>query len=156
MNLPRRALAVLALTCAASAAPVEYNRDVRPILSDKCFACHGFDEKAREAKLRLDVAESAYAERDGTIPIKPGDLAKSEAWLRIVSDDAEEVMPPPKSHKKLKPAEKEIIKRWIEEGAKYAGHWSFIPPTKPEVSGANGDGAIDALIHRRLENAGLK
>src|SRR4051812_49111786 len=103
-----------------AAAPVDFNREVRPILSDNCFSCHGPDEKAREAKLRLDQPEAAYAEREGIIPIKPGDLAKSDAWQRIISTDRDEMMPPPKSHKKLTAAQKAIIQRWIEQGAKYA------------------------------------
>jgi hypothetical protein len=147
---------VLLISHAARAAEIDYNRDVRPILSDKCFACHGFDEKAREAKLRLDVADSAYAERDGLTPIKPGNLEQSDAWVRIISDDRDEVMPPPKSHKKLTAAEKETIKQWIVQGAKYAGHWSFIAPKKPEVPQAGGAAPVDAFIRRRLENEGLK
>ncbi len=155
--LPMRSLLLFAFAATSLAAPVDYNRDVRPILSDNCFSCHGFDEKAREAKLRLDVPDSAYAERDGTIAIKPGDLKTSEAWLRIVSDDKDEVMPPPKSHKKLKPAEKETIKQWIEQGAKYAGHWSFIPPTKPEVPVLGGaPSPIDVFIRLRLTNEALQ
>src|SRR5258705_6128953 len=74
-----------------------FNRDIRPILSDKCFACHGFDAKHREAELRLDLPEGAYREKDGTIPIKPADLARSEVWTRINSTDSDEVMPPPQS-----------------------------------------------------------
>ena len=89
------------LTPSCAAADLDYNRDIRPILSENCFACHGFDEKARKGKLRLDVAESAYAERNGLIRIKPGDPANSEVWLRISSKDEEEVMPPPDAHSKL-------------------------------------------------------
>ncbi|MDQ3623935.1 MAG: DUF1549 domain-containing protein, partial [Verrucomicrobiota bacterium] len=139
-----------------AAATLDYNRDIRPLLSENCFACHGFDEKAREAKLRLDVAEAAYADYDGTTPLTPGDLAKSEVWLRINSEDPDEIMPPPKSHKKLTAADKETIKRWIEQGAKYAGHWSFIPPTKPEVPSIKGASPIDAFVRQRLEQQGLK
>src|SRR5687768_11363185 len=73
-----------------------FNRDIRPILSDKCFACHGNDPKQREADRRLDSADGAYANNDGVIAIKPGDLSKSEAWTRIISDDEDEMMPPPK------------------------------------------------------------
>jgi hypothetical protein len=91
----------LAAPALLQAAPLEYNRDIRPVLSEHCFSCHGFDEKARKANLRLDVADEAYAERDGVIALKPGDLTQSEAWKRIISEDAEELMPPPKSQLKL-------------------------------------------------------
>src|SRR3954465_12214029 len=90
----------------AAEKPLDFNRDVRPILSEHCFACHGFDAKARKANLRLDPAESALAERGGGVAIKPHDLKGSEAWTRITSDDPEEVMPPPKAPHPLKPAEK--------------------------------------------------
>src|SRR5262245_46626218 len=82
----------------AAVEKVGFNKDIRPILADKCFACHGFDSKQRKADLRLDLPEGAYRENDGIIPIKPGDLAKSEVWTRITSTDEDEVMPPPKSH----------------------------------------------------------
>ena len=112
---------------AADDASVQFNRDVRPILADNCFACHGFDAKARKAKLRLDVPEGAFAERNGTVPIKPGDLQASEVWARINAERAEEVMPPPNTHKQLTAAQKETIRRWIVQGAPYQKHWSFEP-----------------------------
>src|SRR5215470_2249207 len=90
------ALLILPLAGRASAdAPVQFNRDVRPILADACFACHGFDAKARKARLRLDVPEGAFAARKGTVPIKPGDLLGSAVWARINAESEEEVMPPP-------------------------------------------------------------
>mgnify|MGYP003484130832 CR=1 FL=1 len=85
----------------AESPPLDFNRDVRPILSENCFACHGFDEAAREADLRLDVAESALADRDGVPAIVAGDPDASEAWRRITSDDESEVMPPVDSHREL-------------------------------------------------------
>jgi len=95
----------LALLVASTALAIDgdaYNREIRPILSQHCFACHGFDEKARKAGLRLDRAEFAYATTgDGITPIKPGDLAASEVWRRISSTDADEVMPPPSAHRDL-------------------------------------------------------
>src|SRR5690606_11970862 len=118
---------------------VDYNRDIRPLLSENCFACHGFDEHAREADLRLDVAESAVEDRGGYAAIVPGDWAASEVWLRIASDDESLVMPPADSHKALTDQQKQLIKQWIDEGAPYAAHWSFIPPKKaplPETSDA--------------------
>ena len=87
------------LTC--SAATVEFNRDVRPILSENCFACHGFDAKQRQAELRLDTAEGALADREGKFAIKPGDLAASEVWKRVSSTDPDVMMPPPASRKQL-------------------------------------------------------
>jgi hypothetical protein len=115
---------------AAGDAPVRrisFNRDIRPILSDNCFACHGFDAKHRKAGLRLDVVEGARLPNDdGQVAVKPGDLASSEAWQRIITTDADELMPPPESHKTLKPEQRELIRRWIEEGGEYEIHWSFI------------------------------
>lgn len=148
-------LSLIALPLAVhAAAPLDYNRDIRPILSENCFSCHGFDEKSRKAKLRLDVQDSAYAERDGIISIKPGDLKNSEAWKRIISEDEDELMPPPKSHLKLTGTEKEKLKAWIEQGAKYAGHWSFIAPQRSPVPA--GLHPIDALVRQRLAEEGMK
>jgi hypothetical protein len=159
---------VLLLTAIASSAAfaeerLSFNRDIRPILSENCFACHGFDSKKREADLRLDTAEGAYAAKDGAFPIKPGDLAKSEVWQRIITDDADDLMPPPKSHKKLTAAQKDIIKRWIEQGAAYQNHWAFERPVSSsrfQVSGSRQDGlkpetqkletAIDSFLLERL------
>ena len=95
---------------------IQFNRDVRPILAENCFACHGFDPKHREAKLRLDTFEGATEDRDGARGIVPGDLAKSDIWQRIISEDKDEIMPPPKSHKPpLTPKQREIIKAWITQ-----------------------------------------
>src|SRR5579885_1427549 len=94
---------------AAAEVPVQFNRDVRPILSDACFACHGFDAKARKAQLRLDTPEGAFAKRKGVTPIKPGDPKGSEVWARVTSADADTVMPPPDSNKKLTAAQKETL-----------------------------------------------
>ncbi len=143
---------LLAATVAAAAdavpAKVQFNRDVRPILSDKCFHCHGFDSKKREAGLRLDVREDAI--KDGAIA--PGDLLKSEALVRILSTDPEEHMPPAKSKLgSLTPAEVDIIKRWIAQGAEYEAHWAFIPVQKPADAAS-----IDSIVARGLEERGLK
>jgi len=115
---------------------VQFNRDVRPVLSDKCFACHGFDAKKRKAKLRLDVAEGdlgAFADRENGPAITPGSLDKSQLWARINSKDPDEVMPPGESHKTLSEKEKQTLRRWIEQGAKYQQHWSFEPLRRPDV-----------------------
>ena len=143
---------------AAPAGPVQFNRDVRPILSDQCFACHGFDAKKRKAGLRLDVAEGAYAaNKDGRIAVKPGDLAGSELWKRIQSSDPDEVMPPPSAHKTVDAAQREVLKRWIEQGAKYQRHWSLEAPSRPSVPPVNGvSHPVDRFIRARLAQEGLK
>ncbi|MFO0788546.1 MAG: PSD1 and planctomycete cytochrome C domain-containing protein [Pirellulales bacterium] len=145
----------------AAEKPLDFNRDVRPILSENCFACHGFDEKARKADLRLDDAESALADRDGTPAIVAGHPEKSEAWRRIMSADESEQMPPPDSHRQLKPEQQAVIKRWIEQGAPFAKHWSFIPPVKATVPAAAAEherwprNEIDHFVLERLEAEGL-
>ncbi len=141
---------------ASSDAPVQFNRDVRPILADACFACHGFDAKARKARLRLDVPEGAFAARKGRVPIKPGDLQGSVIWTRINAEDEEEVMPPPHTGKRLTEAQKEIIRRWIVQGAPYQKHWSFESinrPAVPVVAGARTP--IDAFLLDRIRQIGL-
>ena len=112
---------------AKSSAEISFNRDIRPILSNKCFFCHGPSEKSRKAKLRLDVEEEAFKEKDGFAAFVRKSLEDSEAWHRITSDDPDEVMPPPKFKKELTKVEVNKIKQWIEEGAKWEGHWAFIP-----------------------------
>jgi hypothetical protein len=142
---------------ANAATKLDFNRDIRPILSDNCFACHGFDAKKRKADLRLDTAEGAYAVIDGVQAIKPGDVKASSIIERIVSADADEVMPPPESHKKITAKQLETLKLWISQGAEYKQHWAFEKPVKaavPKVSGKIGN-AVDAFIQHRLEAEGL-
>ena len=114
---------------------VDYNLHVKPILSDRCFACHGPDNAKQQAGLRLDTPEGAYAAlaKSGHKAIVPGDLAGSEFFHRIVSTDPDEVMPTPKSNLSLNAEEKAMLLRWIEQGAKYKQHWSLIAPTMPEI-----------------------
>lgn len=112
---------------------IDFGRDIRPILSDKCFFCHGPDEEHRKAKLRLDLKADAFAVKDGIAAFVAGDVEKSEAWHRILSDDEDELMPPPESNKPLSKKEKELIRKWIESGANWTGHWSFIAPEKSEA-----------------------
>ena len=148
---------LLALAWSATAdAKVSFNREIRPILSEQCFSCHGFDAKHRKADLRLDTREGALADNDGVRAIIPGDPAKSELWKRLLSKDTEEVMPPPDAHKP-KLTEKQIatLRRWIEEGAPYEPHWAFTAPTRPVVP-EKGPAAIDAFLDRGLKEAGLK
>ena len=141
---------------------VEFNRDVRPILSDTCFKCHGFDKNARKADLRLDVRAEAIVPRHGDnhqVPIVPGDPNSSEVWKRIITDDADELMPPPGSHLVLTPKQKETIRLWIEQGAEYQPHWAFLPVKKPAVPAPKNAGwvknPIDAFVLARLEQESL-
>jgi Protein of unknown function (DUF1553)/Protein of unknown function (DUF1549)/Concanavalin A-like lectin/glucanases superfamily/Planctomycete cytochrome C len=142
---------------------VDFNFQIRPLLSDRCFKCHGPDEKSRKAKLRLDVAEVAYALRDaetGKRAISPGRPLESEVYRRITASDPDDIMPPPKSGLSLRTEDKELIRRWIEQGAEYKAHWSFIPvqaqavPHPAEQSQVRN--AIDAFVVTRLEPEGLK
>ena len=149
--LPIVAIASLHAAESPRSSKIEFNRDVRPILSENCFACHGFDPKQREADLRLDNFDGATQDRDGARGIVPGDLSKSDAWQRIISEDKDEVMPPPKSHKQpLTARQREILKTWIEQGAKYERHWSFEPPKQ------HAGGSIDRFIQQRLSEEKLK
>jgi len=141
---------------AAADESLSFNRDIRPILSSKCFACHGFDAKKRQADLRLDTADGARAEHDGVRAIVPGDLAKSELWRRVTSTDEDEMMPPPTSNKKLTAEDKSLLKRWIERGAKYQKHWAFESIHRPPApQGVTGSAAIDAFINERLRSGEL-
>jgi len=128
----------------------DFNRDIRPILSDKCFACHGFDEEARESELRLDTKEGAFVDLGGYTAFAPGKPKDSEAWLRITTDDEDDIMPPSDFHKKLTGEEKKLIKEWITEGAEYQIHWAYQPLEKPEGKG------IDSFIETKLKKKGLK
>ena len=157
---PLRAAVLFALVATAGfAAPaLDYNRDIKPILAENCFSCHGFDEKSRKAKLRLDVAESAYRDRNGLTPLKPRDPAGSEVWQRIISADTEEVMPPPDSNHTLSAAEKARVRQWIEEGAAYTEHWSFVSPKKAPIPHSLTPSLppIDAFVRARLIQENLK
>ncbi len=111
---------------------VDFNREIRPIFSEHCYACHGPDENKRKAGLRLDVAEDAFKElKSGNHALVAGDLTKSTLVERIVSMDLEEVMPPPKHHKPLTADQIAVLKRWVLEGAQWKKHWSFLPPELP-------------------------
>jgi hypothetical protein len=132
-----------------SLASPEYNKDIRPLLSENCFACHGPDAAHREAGLRLDVQADAFAAgKSGETAIVPGAPAKSALWQRITTTDADDIMPPSKTHKILTAAQKETLRQWIEAGAKYEVHWAFIVPKRPEVPA--GINPVDHFIRRRL------
>ncbi|MCA9009082.1 MAG: DUF1549 domain-containing protein, partial [Planctomycetaceae bacterium] len=162
LNCPRRVLfanicvlfsALHSVTLAAG--PPEYNRDIRPILSEHCFACHGADSASRKADLRLDQRDAAIA--SGAIAAgKPADSSLIE---RICASDPETIMPPPETKKPLSAAQKELLKRWIEDGAEYQAHWSFIAPhrSKPPVSKLQGwaKNDIDRFVQAKLEQHGL-
>ena len=141
-------------------AVVEFNRDIRPILSDNCFACHGPDKNKREAELRLDTEAGLLGTggKPGTVvPSKPGE---SELWRRITSDDETERMPPPEFHKELSEHDRQLIRRWIEQGAKWEGHWAFLPIKRsapPTVEGASTPrNPIDAFVLQTWNEHGLK
>ena len=148
-------LAVCFPSVAIADSKIDYNRDIRPILSENCFPCHGFDEKARKAELRLDIMDSAYADRTGSAAIMPGSLEKSEAWTRITSHDKDQVMPPPQSHFQLTDVQKQRLKAWIEQGAPYAGHWAFISPKKTNLAAGSSGSPIDAFVQARWTDLGL-
>jgi len=112
---------------------VNYLREVRPILAQHCFQCHGPDEAARKGKLRLDLKSDALAERKSGHAIAPGDLDGSLVWQRISTDNADERMPPAGDVLPLTKPHIATIKAWIEQGAKWDDHWSFLPPRKPVV-----------------------
>ena len=112
---------------------VDFARQIRPILADHCYACHGPDEADRQAGLRLDVREPAVEDLGGYRAIDPGDAGGSELVIRLHSDDPDSVMPPPETGKPLTDEEKELLARWIDQGAEYAEHWAFVPPSDPSI-----------------------
>ncbi len=141
---------------------LDFNYDVKPILSDKCFACHGPDANKRKAGLRLDIAEEAYralGKKGSYHAIVPGNADKSTAVARILSHDPEMVMPTPESHLSLTVTEKATLIKWIEDGAAYQPHWSFIKPEKrdaPEVKDKNWvKNPIDRYVLQKLEAQGI-
>ncbi|MCB1237452.1 MAG: DUF1553 domain-containing protein [Verrucomicrobiae bacterium] len=139
---------------------VSFNRDIRPILSDNCFACHGPDARARKADLRLDKEESAIArDADAEAPIVPGDPEASEFFQRLVTSDPDDLMPPADSHKHLTPQQIALFRRWIESGARWEAHWAYIAPVKsapPAVARENwARNEIDRFVLARLEAGGL-
>ncbi len=156
MKSPLSLFALALPAIAAAAEPVRFNRDIRPILSDTCFHCHGFDPKTREAGLRLDLREEAVKEtEDGVLPIMPGDPEASEIIARIFDED--DPMPPEKAHKPLTPEQKELFRRWVAEGAVYESHWAYTPLTRPELPQRRGsEHPVDAFLRVKLAEKGLK
>ena len=143
----------------ARQALLDFDRDIRPILSDNCFACHGPDEKARKAKLRLDIKEGTFAVTDGQSPIVPGRSSASELIKRVTSRDPDEIMPPPKSGKKLTPAQVGRLRQWIDEGASWQKHWAFQTPIRPALPSVRQGqwmrNPTDAFVLARLEQEKL-
>ena len=137
---------------------VSFNRDIRPIMSGTCFRCHGPDASSRMAGMRLDIRDEALKPKAHGTPIIPGDPANSEVVQRIFAADGR-IMPPASAHKELTAEQKDTIRRWIAEGAKYEGHWAYQPVTRPPVpavSGAKILNPIDAFVQTRLAKEGLK
>ena len=153
----------VALAYEALPASLDFNRHVKPILSDKCYACHGPDEAKIEAGLQLHLAATAYAElpeSPGKYAIRPGKLRQSEAFHRILASDPGEVMPPPPSHLSLSPYEKAVLIKWIETGAAYQPHWAFIKPERPPVPEVQAPAwpvnPIDFFVAQAREREGLQ
>jgi hypothetical protein len=143
-----------------SAPPPSWNRDVRPILAANCFECHGPDEATRESDLRFDLREAAIEDRGGYAAIVPGKTDQSELIARITSDDESMVMPPPDSNRSLTPEQIDTLRRWIEAGAEYEPHWSFVPPMRPNPPAVKNDSwvrnEIDRFVLARLESEDLQ
>ncbi len=146
---------------AQSSPTIDYNGQIRPILSDNCFKCHGPDETHRQGGLRLDVPDAPLQPADsGTAAIIPGQPDQSELVRRVFSADADEVMPPADSDRRLKPEDKELLKTWIAQGARFQNHWSFVPPERPPLPRVKNTtwvrNSIDDFILARLETEGLQ
>ncbi len=155
------AISILAITAfgAMAADKVDYNKDVRPILSHTCFRCHGTDEASRKAKLRLDLSGEATKPRKDVIPIVPGKPEESEVWRRITTQNPDDQMPPPSSRIVLTKQEVETLGNWIREGAPYSKHWAFevpkLPAIPPLARGAAGINPIDNFVVAKLGEHGL-
>jgi hypothetical protein len=144
---------------AAAEEPVDFNRDIRPILSNNCFKCHGFDDKERQAGLRLDTAEGfTKPAESGAVAVMPGKSAESEILKRLLSADENEKMPPPATGKKVTPEQIALIKKWIDQGAQWKPHWAFVAPVRPNVPAVKNEafaaGPIDRFVFAKLEKAG--
>src|SRR5438874_3994968 len=154
------AVAVLAAAPLARADSLDFNRDVRPILSDNCFKCHGFDDAARKSKLRLDLRATALkGGKSGDPAIVPGKPEESELVKRIFSKDPDEVMPPKTGKGPLTEAQKNVLKRWVAEGAVYQTHWAFLAPKSapmPAVKRTDWPrNEIDRFVLAKMEAQGL-
>jgi len=135
---------------------VSFSREIRPILSENCIACHGPDDKGRKGELRLDDEQDAKRDRDGERVIVPGDPEKSLLIARILSKDPDEVMPPPKQHKTIPAAQVELLRTWIRQGAPWGRHWAYEPVVRPSVPKNGEANPVDALLAERQKQEGLK
>ena len=154
-------LAAVGLLAPPIAAQVEFNRDIRPILSDRCYTCHGPDESKRLSGLRFDTEAGAKADLGGRYAIAPGDPANSELIKRVTSDDPALRMPPAyNGHAKLTDSEIDLLTRWVEQGAEWQGHWSFVTPTQPDLPTVSdpawAKNPIDHFVLARLDRHGLE
>ena len=151
---------LLSVSFTRAAGPVDFNREVRPLLAKRCFSCHGLDEAERKGGLRLDVRDSAIVPAEsGESAIVPGSPDKSSLITHIISTDDAVRMPPADKDVSLSPAEIDILRRWIAEGASYAAHWSFVGPTRPALPAINldrADSSIDAFTFDRMQQASLE
>ena len=158
-RLALRLILLCGSPCFLYAAEVDFDRDVRPILSDKCYQCHGPDSATREADLRLDTQDGAFANLEGRFAFRAGDVEKSEALKRINSADLDERMPPPSSKLVLTDAEKKVLRQWVEQGAPWGNHWAFVAPVKhslPSVKLSTWPrNDIDRFVLARLESESL-
>ena len=138
----------------------DFNRDIRPILSENCFQCHGPDEASREGELRLDQKADLLTRRDEYAIVEPGNPEQSELFARVAASDADLRMPPADSGKELTAEQILLLKRWIAAGANWQEHWSFIPPKRPPVPRVQADdwarNPIDHFIARRLHATSLQ
>lgn len=152
-----RSIIALFFCLPSALAKVSFNDDIRPLLSNSCYSCHGPDEEERKGKLRLDTREGVIHERKGFAAIVPGNLKDSELIYRIITDDEDEVMPPPGKGDRFTKEQIELFKQWIQEGANYEVHWSYVQPVRPKVPESEWQtrNAIDALIYHRLKKEGL-
>ena len=146
--------------CAADGAPVDYDREIRPLLADACFSCHGVDASARKSGLRLDVRDEALKPaKSGRLPLVPGDPEGSEVYRRLVASDPTEAMPPADSHRRVTEAQKALVRQWIVEGVPYAEHWAFQPPKRVAPPKVEREGwarsEMDLFVLARLEREGM-
>ena len=161
LRIPSTSLAIglVLLICVCTkllAAPVDFSKEVLPVLSENCFHCHGPDLKARKAELRLDTQAGAFQKnKDGVAAVVPGKPEASELVERIFSHESDEIMPPPKSNRKLTAEERDLLKRWVTEGAPWGTHWAFSPLQKPPLPQNGSPHPIDALVRERLKREDL-